>query len=78
MDKKKDAFEETSLYLSALKGSSSRAWKAVESVWAGTYVHVGLKIPATKEVSQPRVMCVLQHLEHILTSYESLLTQLHQ
>src|SRR2546421_266806 len=61
MDRKKDALEETILYLSALKGSSSRAWKAVESIWAGTYLHVGLKIPPTKELSQPRVMRVLQH-----------------
>jgi hypothetical protein len=74
---KKDAFEEISRYLSALKGNTSRAWKAFESVWADTHVHVGLEIPPTKEVSRPRVMRVLQHLAYILTSYEDLLTQLH-
>lgn len=74
---KKDTFEEISRYLSALKGNTSRAWKAFESIWAGTHIHVGLEIPPTKEVSRPRVMRVLQHPAYILTSYEDLLTQLH-
>ena len=74
---KNDAFEEVSRYLSTLKCCRSGTCAAFESVWAGTHVHIGINVQSPKEISQSKIMRVLQHLAYILVSNEDLLIQFH-
>ena len=71
------AFESMHRYTSVLKGKESSPWAALESVWAGTHVHVGLNVKEVRELTKNNISLVLRHVAYILICYEDLLTQFH-
>ena len=81
---KEPSISEMGSYLAALEGSttsedarqdSDTHCSTLNSVFAGTHVHIGFNINGVEEVRE--AFPVFQHLAYILISHEDLLTQLH-
>ena len=81
---KEPSIAEMGSYLAALEGSttsedarqdSDTHCSTLNSVFAGTHVHIGFNINGLEEVRE--AFPVFQHLAYIFISHEDLLTQLH-